>query len=95
MSVLGWTGLLVGAIQLLEADHVVRLVAHHETGIAPSRQRALADALSEYYGPDRVALSQMFCGRRRRGSSNTHLYLLRLNHRLEPDPYCSLLPGSP
>ena len=51
---------LVGAIQLLEADHVVRLVAHHDTGIVPGRQRVLAEALSEHYGPDRVALSQMF-----------------------------------
>ena len=51
---------LVGAIQLLEADQIVRLVAHHETGLAPARQRILADGLREHYGPDRVALSQMF-----------------------------------
>ena len=51
---------LVGAVQLLEAGYVVRLVAHHETGLAPRRQRELADALSRHYGADRVALSQMF-----------------------------------
>ena len=51
---------LVGAVQLLEAGYVVRLVAHHETGLAPGRQRELANALSAHYGADRVALSQMF-----------------------------------
>ena len=51
---------LIGAIQLLEANQIVRLVAHHETGIVPARQRVLAGALSEHYGPDRVALSQIF-----------------------------------
>ena len=51
---------LVGAIQLLETDHVVRLVAHHETGLAPKRQKELADGLREHYGRDRVALSQVF-----------------------------------
>ena len=51
---------LVGAIQLLEEGHVVRLVAHHETGLAPRRQRSLAGALSEHYGADKVSLSQIF-----------------------------------
>ncbi len=51
---------LVGAIELLEAGRVVRLVAHHETGVAPRRQRVLADALRQHYGANRVALSQMF-----------------------------------
>ena len=51
---------LIGAIQLLEAGRVVRLVAHHETGVAPQRQTTLANALAEHYGPERVALSQVF-----------------------------------
>ena len=51
---------LIGAIQLLEKGRVVRLVAHHETGLAPERQRMLAASLAEHYGPRRVALSQLF-----------------------------------
>ena len=51
---------LIGAIQLLEEGRVVRLVAHHETGVAPQRQRMLANRLAEHYGPPKVALSQVF-----------------------------------
>lgn len=51
---------LIGAIQLLEEGRVVRLVAHHETGVAPQRQKVLANSLAEHYGRRRVALSQVF-----------------------------------
>ena len=51
---------LIGAIELLESGLVVRLVAHHETGIASSYQHLLCESLQAQYGKERVALSQLF-----------------------------------
>jgi len=53
---------LCGAVALLEAGKRVALVGHFENGLAPKRQKLLADRLASRYGAEQSRLFQLHLG---------------------------------
>jgi 7-cyano-7-deazaguanine synthase in queuosine biosynthesis len=51
---------LAGVIDLLEADHRLVLVGHHDSPLTDHKQSQLYDALRQRYGADRVVLRRLF-----------------------------------